>query len=277
MHSIFRLKRMIFVLALFLSVTNILSAQTYNVSSPDNQLKVTIDAAPLLQYSISYNNTSVVSPSAISMNFDNGIVAGVNGTVANATTRTVNDVITVLFGKNKTLSDNFNELRISYNQNYDIVFRVYNDGVAYRFITSFSNSAVIVNSEQAVCNFADAPQVYFPEATTLDHWEKSYTIYSSLNSLAESQYCVIPVLFNNPANNYKLVITEADNYDYPGLYIQKNGNNSVKGMWAQYPDSVDQPDNVYSNHFPVTRFNYLAKTVGSRNYPWRVFIFFFTR
>ncbi|OJU51202.1 MAG: alpha-glucosidase [Bacteroidales bacterium 45-6] len=261
----------LFLLSIVLLPLQALLAQQYDVVSPNGMLKLTVVATPNLQYSISYNDTQLISPSGISMSFNNGMAAGVNGTVKSANTRTVNNEIPVLFGKNKTLTDNFNELEVVYDQNYSVLFRVYDDGMAYRFVTRFSQD-VIVNTEAAVYNFPKAPLVYFPEATTLDHWEKSYTVYSSINNLGESQYAVIPVLFSIPDTNYKLVLTEADNNDYPGLYIQKNGSNSMKGMWAQYPDSVDQPNNVYSQHSPITRFNYLARSAGARNYPWRVFV-----
>lgn len=261
----------LFLLLVALLPLQTLLAQQYDVTSPNGLLKLTVVATPNLQYSISYSNTQIIAPSAISISFDNGITAGVNGTVKSINSRTVNDEISVLFGKNKTLADHFNELEVVYDQSYSVLFRVYDDGLAYRFVTRFAQD-VIVNNEAAVYNFPKAPLVYFPEATTLDHWEKSYTVYSSINSLGESQYAVIPVLFSIPDTNYKLVLTEADNNDYPGLYIRKNGTNSMKGMWAQYPDSVDQPNNIYSNHAPITRFNYLARSAGARNYPWRVFV-----
>lgn len=44
-----------------------------------------------------------------------------------------------------------------------------------------------------------------------------------------------PVLFEYTSTPYKLVITESDTYDYPGLYMEANGTNSMKGKWAQYP------------------------------------------
>lgn len=51
----------------------------------------------------------------------------------------------------------------------------------------------------------------------------------------------------------------------------------MRGKWAQYPKEVmdSDPSNSsywYSNHLVISRENYIAKTEGSRTFPWRVII-----
>lgn len=245
-------------------------AVDYDVASPDRNFKITLHVDNGTQYEVICGQTQLISSSTIGMNLQDGTVVG-KGTIKSVERNYVDNVLPVFIGKNKTLLERYNELIVHYNENYDLIVRAYNEGVAYRFVTAFSTN-IIVKSEDAIFNFAGNPKVYFPEATTLDHWEKAYTLYNSVNDLTSNQFAVTPILFSYPNTTYKVAITEADNSDYPGLYIQSNGTNSMKGMWANYPDSVSDPTNVYSNHAPVTRFNYIANTIGTRSFPWRVII-----
>lgn len=247
-----------------------LMAVDYDVASPDRNFKITLHIDNGTQYEVFYGQTQLISPSTIGLNLQDGTVVG-KGTIKDIERNSVDNVLPVLIGKNKTLQEKYNELIVHYNENYDLIVRAYNEGVAYRFVTAFSTN-VIVKSEDAIFNFAGNPKVYFPEATTLDHWEKAYTIYNSVNDLTSNQFAITPVLFSYPNTNYKIAITEADVADYPGLYVQSNGTNSLKGMWAKYPETVSEPDNVYSNHAPLTRYDYIANTTGTRSFPWRVIV-----
>ena len=247
-----------------------IKAVDYDVISPNNNFTITLHINNGTQYEINYGQTQLISPSSIGLNLQDGTVVG-KGTIKSVERNSVDDVIQVLIGKNKTLQEKYNELIVHFNENYDLVVRAYNEGIAYRFVTAFPNN-IIVNSEDAIFNFSGNPKVYFPEVTTLDSWERIYNIYTSVNDLTSGQFAVTPTLFSYPNTSYKVAIAEANLYDYPGLYIQSNGTNSMKGMWANYPDSVSDPTNVYSNHAPVTRFNYIANTTGTRSFPWRVFI-----
>jgi len=242
----------------------------YDVISPNENFKITLHIDKGTQYEINAGQTQLLSPSSIGLNLQDGTVVG-KGTVKSVERKSVDSVLQVLIGKNKTLQEKYNELIVHYNENYDLVVRAYNEGIAYRFVTAFATN-IIVKSEDAVFNFAGNPKVYFPEAKSFDHWEKSYDAYSSVNDLTSSQFAVTPILFSYPDTNFKIVITEANLYNYPGLYIQSNGTNSLKGMWAKYPETVNDPTNVFDGHAPLTRYDYIANTTGTRSFPWRVII-----
>ncbi|MDR2085804.1 MAG: glycoside hydrolase family 97 protein [Dysgonamonadaceae bacterium] len=243
-------------------------AADFEVSSPNGQWKIKLHIDGGTQYEILAGETQLIAPSPVALRLKNGTVIGA-GTVKSATTNSVDNTVPVLFGKNKTLNEKYNELIIAYNENYDLVVRAYNEGIAYRFLTRLDGDIVIVN-EDAVFNFAGNPAVYFPQSPDLRNFEKTYVIYNSINDVKPDKFAVGPVLFAYTGTPYKLVITEADVYDYPGLYIEPNGVHSMRGMWANYPRVVESPENIYSNHLPVIRYNYIADTSGKRAFPWRV-------
>ncbi len=249
-----------------------MKAENYDLLSPNGALKIKIDVTEQVRYEVFYNDIALLTPSVVSMSFNNDIEAGVNGTVKSTGEKSIRETIPVLIGKNATLDDHYNELRIDFTQQYALVFRAYDDGVAYRFETSFADNT-IVNSEQAVFSFANNPAIHYPtmELDRYDHWERSYDFYNSISEITDNKsFAVTPVLVSYTGTPYKVVLMEAGLLDYPAMYMFKNDNYSLRGKWAQYPDQVKEPDNIYSQHEPLTRFDYLAKVEGTRTYPWRV-------
>ena len=247
-------------------------AQEYTVTSPSGLLKINVQVGADIKYDVVFRNEQLVAPSAISLTLSNGISPGKNGTVQSTSTRSVNETITRPYGKSPTVTDHFNELTVNFTGQYALIFRAYDEGVAYRFITSMAGE-VNVQSEEASFNFTTVPSVVFPEADPLMRsWERAYSTYTSLADIATSKFSVTPALFSYDQAGIRLVVAEADLFDYPGMYLERNGANGVKGKWAQYPKTVSDPDDVYAYHRVLTREDYLAKTKGTRTYPWRVVI-----
>jgi alpha-glucosidase len=248
------------------------SAQEYTVTSPNGLLKINVHVGTDVKYDVVLRSEQLVAPSPISLTLSNGISPGKNGTVQSTSTRSVNETITRPYGKSTTVTDHFNELTVNFTGQYALIFRAYDEGVAYRFVTSMSGD-VNVLSEEASFNFTSLPSVVFPEADPqMRSWERAYSTYTSLAAIATSKFSVTPTLFSYEQTGIRLVIAEADLFDYPGMYLERNGQNGVKGKWAQYPKTVSDPDDVYAYHRVLTREDYLAKTKGTRTYPWRVVI-----
>jgi alpha-glucosidase len=273
-----------------------MQATDYEVVSPDGQIKMIMHIDNGTTYEILHGETQLIAASPIGLNLSNGIVIG-EGSVKSTQARSENNSVEVPIGKNKTLTDTYNELTITFNENYDLIVRAYNEGVAYRFVTALDGE-IIINSEDAIFNFPTAPKVYFPECDTnttqekdrqginrsihqgFRNFERTYNIYNTPAAISGGKFAVTPVLYEYPNTNYKVVVTEADTYDYPGMYMERNGARSMRGMWAKYPkavmDPVGGPDddgrNYYSNHLVYEREDYIVKTNGARTFPWRVII-----
>ncbi len=268
---------------LFLAQT--VFAKEYVVLSPDKQLEIRLDVEKNITYKVLHRGKLIILPSAISMTFDNGIVAGVNGTVRKIEKDKVNKSIPVLFGKNDVLQDEYNELKIHFKENYSLIVRAYDEGVAYRFQTSFGGN-VTVNSEQANFVFAGDPSIYFPEADEgMRNFERLYLRFQSIRDIDRNKeygdkirYSTLPLLADYPESYagapYKVIVTESDLSDYPGMYLYRPEGrvDLLTGFWPAYPKTVEKPNDIYTNHLPLTRYDYLAKTQGTRLYPWRVLI-----
>ena len=237
------------------------------VISPDSKLKMTITLQDSLMYSVSYKGKEIVQPSSIRMNLS-GQILGVAPKVKEMQRNTINKTITPLYGKFATLQDHYNEVCITFEGNYSLILRAYNEGLAYRFVTDLEGE-VIVENEFMEVSLTGNPAVQYPETDTWTSWELVYAEYETASSIAEDKKAITPVLFSYP-DNIKLVVAEADVLSYPGMYLVKDST-GFHSAFAQYPDSTALGSWGFVSVVQRTR-NYIAKTEGKRNYPWRVFI-----
>ena len=281
------------ILLCLFSLSCTLQAEKYETVSPNGKLKIKLKIDKGTQYEVWYDNTQLILPSPIGLHLADGRVIG-NGSVKSAKKRKVNQTIDVLVGKNKELQDTYNELTVSFNDSCDLVVRAYDEGVAYHFVTRLNGEITII-SEDAIFNFTSTPTIYYPECDAnysgetdqsgrthqvhqgYRNFERLYKVYKGPLEIPYERFAVSPVLYEYPDSPYKVVVTESNTYDYPALYMESNGYNSMRGKWANYPkETIDSdPSNPYywySNHLVVTRENYIAKTDGNRSFPWRVII-----
>jgi len=197
---------------IFLLGAKLVYAQDYSVLSPDGKLEIAVTIGAEITYTVSHMGTPLITPSSIALTLGSGQMIGANATVASAATRSVSDVIRPLYGKQAEIADEFNEQTIVFNDNYSLVLRAYDQGVAYRFVTFIAGN-VTVNSETATFNLSGTPGVIFPEAdAAMQSWERSYYTYNAVTEIAVDRFAITPTLFSFPSG-IRLVIAEADLLD----------------------------------------------------------------
>ena len=133
--------------------------KNFTLSSPDGKVKAEINIGETIEYSVFHQTDLLVSKSPVSLRFTDGTSPGINPKLKKATKRSVNEVIDAVIYKKNKISDNYNELNLSFRGDYSLIFRAYNDGVAYRFSTDRKKPFTVVN-EQAEFNFPGDPKVY---------------------------------------------------------------------------------------------------------------------
>lgn len=241
------------------------NAKRLSLLSPDKKIKAEITIGDSIIYDVRFNNSFVLNPSGISMQLDKTVL-GKNCSIKNIHTKTVNQTIGFINGKSDKLKDNYNELTIDFSNNYSVIFRDYNEGVAYRFATNFPDSIKVMH-EQADFNIAKPASAIVAETDNYTAWELSYT-YPLFNQITEDKHSITPALFTNQ-NGTRVIIAESDVLDYPGMYVEKSGN-TMHGLWANYPAKTVMGS--WGNFVSVVkeRAPYIAYTKGSRNFPWRI-------
>ena len=103
---------------------------------------------------------------------------------------------------------------------------------AYRFETGFDKE-ILVKGEELNIRFPNDPEIWFPkEESLMSHFERVYQ-YSRLSEIADEEFCSLPVLLRTDAGS-SVLITEADLYDYPGLFLEKQAD----GFISKFPPAV---------------------------------------
>lgn len=261
---------------------NAFSQKSYTVVSPDGKLNSVVTVGKIVEYSVSHDGDQLLNNSPVSMLLSDGTQLGVNARMLRTNTKKVNNEIEAVNYKKSVVSDNYNELEIRFRGNYSLVFRAYDDGVAYRFITS-RKSPFIVEQEQVVYNFPGNPKIYVPYVNNLngkkDTFEKQF--YNSFENLYENiniadwnaqRLAFLPLLVEGP-NGKKICITEADLLNYPGLYLSnQDGTSSLTGVFAPYPKEITQGGHNNLQGEVQSSESYIAKCDGETEFPWRVVI-----
>lgn len=253
------------------------AADEQELLSPDGSIRIVIETGQQLRYSVYYKNSPLLQSSAIDLLIQDAKAMSAKWKVQKAARRSNNSIIiSPVPEKRKNIPDIYNELSIRFRSPLTLVFRAYNDGIAYRFITHYSDSIVIEN-EISEYQFPANHIVYYPEVVKRNEVDIYHTSFEEpyqvkpLDSMTDKTLCFSPILVA-PAEGPKMVITESDLEDYPGMFITGSAANKLKGDFAPYP----LEETILPGEFPAAivtkRAAYIARTKGSRSFPWRVLI-----
>jgi len=243
-------------------------AKEYKITSPDNKISVIVNAGTEIKWFATYEAKEIINSSKIAMILASGKVLGENEKVRKAAVSQLNDIIRpVIANKKSEIIDNCNILTITFNSGFSLQFRAYNDGVAYRFETSMKEE-ITVNNEISEFIFPAGSHAWYPlETSFMSHNERTF-IYSDLDTLVDKHLASLPTLFQ--VNGVDILITESDIEDYPGMWLVGGGSGKISGTWSRYPETeklIRDRDLLIAS----TK-DYIAKTKGSRTFPWRVFV-----
>lgn len=254
-----------------LSTASMVHAQTYELTSFDNNIKLTVNTKSKITWSVTYKGKSVIEPSEIAMTIDDHVVLGDNPRVSKKTeTQKDEMIIPEVAQKASKIRDHYKQLTLSFKGNYAIEFRLYDEGVAYRFLTSLKKD-ITVQSETFKLSFPARTRSLFPiEETLVSHYERTY-IPTMIDTLTTKQFCSLPVLIETN-DSTKVLLTEADLFDYPGMFMYGTKSNALTAGFPKYVlEATPQPGAEDRNEI-LKSADYIAKTSGNRSFPWRVCI-----
>ena len=251
------------------------AGKAYNVSSPDGKIKADISVGNDLSYSVTFDGKPVISESTLSMTLSNGTIWGKNPKVAKVSKKSLNTKIPSPFYRADKLDENYNSTTINFKGGWGVEFRAYNDGIVYRFISS-QKSPLIIADEEVCYNFPLDATSFVPYTKSRDvdpyynSFENEYEEVK-LSGIDRNRLIFLPMTVDL-GDNVKVTVTESDLEQFPGLYMTGCGNTSLKGSHARYPKISKQGGHNNLQMEVKERENFIAKTDGSRTFPWRVAI-----
>ena len=267
------MKRVLILLHIILCTCIVTQAKNYTVSSPDGKTKVTVTAGKQLSWSINYNGERILNPSLMQMDIEGQTEQpGVNPKVIKAKTLKVNSEQTAVIPlKQRIIKDQYNQLTLTCKGNYAIVFRVYNNGAAYRFETSLKQPKVIINTETIEQNWTEGCKLYWPREKNQEYLTHCEAIFDELNisSLTNDMKGYLPIYLSTPKGT-KVVIMESDLFDYPNLFLTGDRNNTLSGEFPPVVLKSALKEGADRDEVLLEKASYIAETEGTRTFPWRV-------
>ena len=239
------------------------------VTSPDGKIKLVVDLKDSVSYSIVHEGEVLVSPSALAMKFEGGRMLGVGEASYKVKIGSASESVDAPFYRQNKISAEWNYARVDY-ADWTLEFRVYNEGVAWRFETEFESDAVVLD-ETAQFVFPEDPMAWVPYSRGKDlianSYQSQYTYEKVSRFGSQSNLTFLPVAVKNKSGK-TLLICESDLRSYPGMFLE-GMEGGYSATFAKLPDSTYITPTRCQLKI-ATRQDVIARTEGTRSYPWRI-------
>ena len=261
---------------LFCLISLCASAGNYEVSSPNGKLKVTITTDEGVKWSVDYDGRQVLLPSAIDIRLSQGRKTYGLGKVGKVARYTVNGSFKNPFYKKLDISDAYGQLLMYTTEKFTIEVRAYDDGAAYRLISSNKKPLTVTDETVEFC-FGDDYQAFVPYVNDNRGGERycysfeSYYDEVPLSKMYPDSLAITPLAVCLP-DGMKAIVMDAGVENYPGMMLKKGEGNVLKAEFAPYP--LEQEIGGYDrlNLVPTKRADYIAKFVKQQSLPWRAVV-----
>ena len=257
------------LLSTFFSIVVISShAQEYSLASPDGFLTAKISIRGTASVELSKGNEKLLKLDEIDLVAVDGQLKGMR--VKKSTNQSVsNTVIPEIREKSASYPENYNELTITFKSDKGLTFRLYNEGIAYRFSSSVKDSLTIIE-ESLNIHFHESDSTRYQSSQSFNSSYETPYEHDRFGEMNLSKLCNLPLL-TEKQNGHLITVTESDLYDYPGLWLRSNGNATLEGIHPPYPKTYNYSGSVYSHGQILETYDFIAKVKGVRTYPWRIF------
>jgi len=244
--------------------------KSVQVASPNRDIVVTLTTDGQIAWSIAYRGAPLTRPSPLALVLDGGRTLGAKPVLTTTMSRGVDTVLRPpVRYRRAEVRDRFNEATFAFGGNYALTVRAYDDGVAYRWKTTLPGEITVMSEAATLAFPADHPLLFPEETSLLSHQEREYEKLR-ISEITAGRFSSLPAMVI-PAAGPKMVLTEADLFDYPGMDLTAGSEpNSLKGLFPAYPKRVELKRD--RDEAVVEREAWIAKTKGTRDFPWRVLV-----
>ncbi len=251
----------------------------FTLVSPGENVVLKVVTGPALAYSVLLDGNEMLASSRLALTLDDGSVWGETPRLRRSKTRSVNERIATPFTRQATMENRCNELLLDFGE-WSVVFRAYDNGVAYRFIANRRKPFNVKNETVEFC-FDDDYDVTTPYVQVYE--EGRSTVQDQFAHSFENLYVTAPISRINPrrlsflpvmvslGERGRMAITETALENYPGLYLLPDGDaRRLKGVNPPYPKTLRQGGHNNLEMLVEETEDYIAKVAGPRSFPWRI-------
>ena len=262
------MKRIITVLiAVFAAACSICAAsKDYVLVSPDGRIVLTAGWTDKgLSYYLEYDGRLQYHSAPLTMNVGDHLWGGPEERIRKDVRKSFEAPVSFPVPRKYSQSvEKYNSMTLVF-RDYDVEFRAYDDGVAYRFIGK-ADRCEKVYGETSGYRFSEDYESYVLLTKDLQCWyEEDYTI-SRLSDLPKDRLTLTPVMVTT--ENARLLISESDLHEYSGSYLRAVDGGFDIALSA-YPASQELRERG-SKRYVTSREDYIVECGMRRSFPWRV-------
>jgi alpha-glucosidase len=236
------------------------------LQSPDGRIAVDVRVGEKIAYDVLVDERALLKDSTLSLQIDDATLGRAAKLKAVTPRRHDATLQPPVRQKAATLRERYHELRLDFDGGYAVVFRAYDEGVAYRWETSLPQAEVKVRGEEVAFVFTGDFNTWYPEEEGFYSHNERIFLPRALGDLAPKNLASIPTVVE--AGNTRIAISDADIEDYPGLWLRGTSGPALTGVFPPYPLKEELTGD--RDLRVVEAADFLAITRGTRTYPWRV-------
>ena len=241
-------------------------AKTYRLTSPDGRNVVTVEYGPDgLKYSLSHDGEHQFVTTPLSMKVGESWWGAPGDRVRKVSRRNVENAVSFpVPRKYASTVERYSSMLLAF-RDYDVEFRAYDDGVAYRFIGKTAGSGKVY-AETSGYRFDEDYEAYVLLTKDLQCWyEEDYTV-AKLSELPKERISLTPLMVTT--GNARLLFSESDLHDYSGSYLVTAQDGFDLALSA-YPAEQELRERG-SKRLVTAREDHIVECGLCRTFPWRV-------
>lgn len=263
------MKKLLLTLFCALAVASVATARARAVeaASPGGNLRLRVDVADKITFDVWSGEDKVLDGCTLALTLSDRTLGeaprlrGVKRSSADELLERRNPT------KNASVRNRYNALRLDFAGGYGVEFRLFDNGVAYRFLTSLPGQ-IEVMGEQCRMGLPAGSEAWLSEVGGFrSMYEEPYTRVALAEYAPADKMSYLPVLVGMPGGK-KVLLAESDVRDYPCMFVRGDGAGGFDALHPRVPKEY-APDGDRSMKI-IAEEPYIARTKGTRTFPWRL-------
>lgn len=202
-------------------------------TSPDGRIKVSVQTeGGQLSYSISQDSESLIVPSKLGFELMGGNILGDNTEILSVTHSSHKETWETVWGESRLIEDNHNSM-IVHTAHLDIEFRVFNDGVGFRYIFPDDLGEFRIREELTEYKFARADHKIW----WMPRSEPYYEAYGNHTAFDEIDCAYTPVTITGADGRF-YSIHEAALLDFAKVNLVGSDASTLKTSLTKWSDGI---------------------------------------
>ena len=247
------------------------AAAQFSLKSPDGRITADVDRS--LVYTVSLDGRQVFTGTVAITLADGAVV----NSVRSPRYISVDTEVPSPLYRSATVKDRYNQLTLTASKDWMVEFRAYDDGVAYRWVYRGRRPVTIADETVkydfpadagATVGYIRADRCTDLESMFFSSFENDYTA-TCLSGLDSTRLAFTPLLVE-PSDSVNVLITESDQWSYPGMFLASGADRSLRGVFAPYPRKTRIGGWKDFQLVVEEREPYIARLDGARPLPWRM-------